>query len=188
MFDELRDSLRAFSGRLDPDERRRMSTGMREALVHAKLGLQDLRNGLAQTETRLSAEQKELDTVRRRQALAAQVDDQETVAIAERFASQHAERVAMLESKRMVQQQELTLAEREYEAMSAELRRVMSGLAPEASSPDAAAAREVDALLSDDPDAGLDLRDVPPPSRRSRADREADADARLADLKRRFGK
>jgi hypothetical protein len=188
MFDDLRDSLRAFSGRLDANERRRMSSGMRDALVHTKLALQDLRSGLAQTEARLAAEQTELDTVRRRQALAAQVDDQETVAIAERFAAQHAERVAMLETKRLAQQQELTLAQREYDEMAAELRRVVSGMAPEASSPEAAAAREVDALLSDDPDDGLDLRDVPPPSRRSRADREADADARLADLKRRLGK
>lgn len=188
MFDDLRDNLRAFSSRLDPNERRRMSSGMREALVHAKLALQDLRSGLAQTDARLAAEQRDLETVRRRQALAAEVDDQETVAIAERFAAQHAERVAMLETKRLAQQQELTLAEREYESMAAELRRVASGLAPEASSPEAAADREVDAQLSDDPDAGLDLSDVPPPSRRSRAEREADADARLADLKRRFGR
>lgn len=188
MFDDLRDSLRAFSARLDPNERRRMSTGMREALVHARLALQDLTKGLAQTGGRLAAEQAELDTVRRRQALAADAGDQETVAIAERFAMQHAERVAMLETKRMAQEQELTLAQREYDDMAAQLRRVMSGLAPEGSSHAAAAAREIDALLSDDPAPDIDLHDVPPPSRRSRVDREAEADERLADLKRRLGK
>lgn len=187
MFDEIRDTLRQFSSRLDPDERRRMGSGMREAMVHAKLAIQDMRTALTTTETRLKTEQAELDTVRRRQGLAAQIDDQETVAIAERFAAQHAERVAMLESKRMVQQQELELAEREYDAMSADLKRVISGFAPDPSSPEAAAAREVDALLSDDPSAaGVDL--PPPPSRRSRADREADAEARLAALKRQLGK
>jgi hypothetical protein len=188
MFDELRESLRHLSSRLDPDERRRMGGGMREAMVHAKLAIQDMRNALATTEARLRTEQAELDTVRRRQGLAAQIEDQETVAIAERFAAQHAERVGVLESQRMVQQQELSLAEREYESMAADLKRVMSGFAPDAASPEAAARREVDALLSDDPLAATEGADIPPAPRRSRADREADAEARLADLKRQLGK
>jgi len=193
MFDELRDSLRAFSSRLDPDERRRMSSGMREAIVHAKLAVNEMRAALTITEQRLRSEQTELDTVRRRQGLAADIGDHETVAIAERFAAQHAERVTVLESKHMVQQQELALAEREYESMSADLRRVMSGLAPEASgseasSAEASAAREVDALLGDEPLPSDDPLAAPPPSRRTRSEREADADARLADLKRKLGR
>jgi multidrug resistance efflux pump len=193
MFDELRDSLRAFSSRLDPDERRRMSSGMREAIVHAKLAVNEMRAALTITEQRLRSEQTELDTVRRRQGLAADIGDHETVAIAERFAAQHAERVTVLESKHMVQQQELALAEREYESMSADLRRVMSGLAPEASgseasSAEASAAREVDALLGDEPLPSDDPLAAPPASRRTRSEREADADARLADLKRKLGR
>jgi hypothetical protein len=193
MFDELRDSLRALSSRLDPDERRRMSSGMREAMVHAKLAVNEMRAALTATEQRLRSEQVELDTVRRRQGLAADIGDHETVAIAERFAAQHAERVTVLESKRMVQQQELALAEREYESMSADLRRVMSGLAPEGSgaearSAEAAAAREVDALLGDVPLPSDDPLAAPPPSRRTRSEREADAEARLADLKRKLGR
>jgi hypothetical protein len=191
MSDAFRDALRAFSSRLDPDERSRMSTGMREALVHAKLALQDVRAGLSTTEARLATEREELATVRRRQGLAADINDQETVAIAERFAAQHEERIAMLETKRMAQQQELTIAEREYESMSAELRRVRSGLAPEVASPDADAAREVNDLLSDDPAvAAAAGEDLSPRSaaRRTRAEREADAESRLADLKRKLGK
>jgi uncharacterized protein YbcI len=189
MFDELRDSLRAISSRLDPDERRRMGSGMRDAMVHAKLAITDMRGALAATEQRLATEQSELDTVRRRQGYAADIGDQETVAIAERFVAQHAERVAMLEAKRMVQQQELLLAEREYESMSADLRKVLSGVAPDANGPDAAAAREVEALLADDPMAMGDGLEAPPgPARRTRAEREADADARLADLKRKLGR
>lgn len=188
MFDELRDSLRNLSSRLDPDERRRMSSGMREAMMHAKLAVNDMRAALTATEQRLRTEQAELDTVRRRQGLAADIGDHETVAIAERFAAQHAERVAVLESKRMVQQQELSLAEREYESMSADLRRVMAGFAPEAAGADAAAAREVDALLNDEPLPADDPLAGPPPSRRTRSEREADAEARLADLKRKLGR
>jgi len=219
MFEPLRDALRGFSTRLDPDERRSMTQAMRDALVHAKLGLNDLRASLAATNARLAAERAELDTVRRRQGLAAQIGDQETVAIAERFAVQHQERVAMLETKQMVQQQELSLAERDYEDMSAELRLILSGVAPGARST-ASAPKEptvseerlaestldqtdpagVDELLDDsmtdamadrggDPLGGDPLADpFSSPTRRTRAEREADAEERLAALKRRMGK
>ena len=209
MFEPLRDALRGLSTRLDPDERRTMTQAMRDALVHAKLGLNDLRALLATTNTRLAAERAELETVRRRQGLAAQINDEETVAIAERFASQHQERVVMLETKQMVQQQELSLAERDYEEMSVELRLIKSGVAPGGRSKppgtafDAAAAAESvrsDGLSADlDPEektaAGVDgVLDDPLaeplvyPSRRTRAERDADAEQRLAALKRRMGK
>jgi len=190
MFDQLRDSLRALSDRLGPEERRRVVGSMRDAMVHAKMGLQDLRDGIATTQTRLLAEQQELDTVRRRLGLAAKINDAETVAIAERFASQHAERVAVLESKLMVQQQELSLAERELDEMSSQMRMAASGIAPGGIPPDVAAQREVDALFSDDGDTsqGQDSLADEAPVRRTRAEREADADERLAALKRRMGK
>lgn len=186
MFEELRDTLRTFSGRLPPDERRRVTTSMRDAMVHAKLAIRDLRDAASATETRVLAERTDLETVRRRQGLAAQIGDTETVDVAEKFAAQHAERVSMLESKLMVQQQELTLVEREYDDMSSQLRMAMAGVAPgAATSPDAAAARDVDALLSDAPPSTDEPMSLP---RRSRAEKEASAESRLADLKRRMGK
>jgi hypothetical protein len=145
-----------------------------------------LKEGARATESRLAAERAELDTVRRRQGLAAQINDAETVAIAERFAAQHAERVAMLESKLMVQQQEITMVEREYEEMSSQLRLAMAGVAPGGASADTAARREVDALLNDEP--SPESSSSAPPTRRTRAEKEADAESRLADLKRRMGK
>jgi len=207
MFEPLRDALRGFSTRLDPDERRTATQAMRDALVHAKLGLNDLRESLATTNTRLAAERAALDTVRRRQGLAAEINDQETVAIAERFAAQHHERVAMLETKQMVQQQELSLAERDYEGMAGELRLILSGVAPGAAtgarskdsgadldrgdSAPFGADDEVDDV-SDDAQVDLpaDLQTDPllSPGRRTRAERESDAEARLAALKRRMGK
>lgn len=157
-------------------------------MVHAKLAISDMRAALTVTDQRLRAEQAELDTVRRRQGYAADIGDNETVAIAERFASQHAERVAVLESKRMVQQQELALAEREYESMSAELRQVLSGVATDSHGYEAAAAREVNDAIGDVPGTdGIGIDTPPQAARRSRAEREADADARLADLKRKLG-
>ena len=215
MFDQLRDSLRALSDRLAPEERRRVVAAMRDAMVHAKLGVQDLRSGITVTETRLATERTELDTVRRRLGLAAQIGDSETVAIAERFATQHAERVAVLESKLMVQQQELTITERELEEMSSQLRMAASGIAPGGVSADVQAQRELDAFMSgamdgaaaNDGTAGSASQDGVSfggtfsggstmgeassrgaPARRSRAEREAEAEERLAALKRRMGK
>jgi len=184
MFEQIRDSLKGLSDRLAPEERRRVTSAMRDALVHAKLGISELKEGARVTESRLAAERAELDTVRRRQGLAAQINDAETVAIAERFAAQHADRVAMLESKLMVQQQEITMVEREYEEMSSQLRMAMAGVAPGGTSPDLAARREIDALLNDEatPESNA------PPARRTRAEKEADAESRLADLTRRMGK
>ncbi|MBL0169135.1 MAG: hypothetical protein IPP90_00190 [Gemmatimonadaceae bacterium] len=186
MFDQLRDSLRGLSDRLAPEERRRVTSSMRDALVHAKLALGELRDAARATEARVATERAELETVRRRQGLAAQINDAETVAIAERFAAQHAERVAVLEAKLQVQQQELSMVEREYDEMTTQLRMAMSGLAPGGASPEVAAQREVDALLADEPlpEPGA----AAPPPRRSRAEKEANAESRLADLKRRMGK
>lgn len=190
MFDQLRDSLRALSDRLEPDERRRVTGAMRDAMVHAKLAMQDLRDALLKTEQRLAVERSELETVKRRQGLAAQIGDAETVAIAERFAVQHAERIGVLESKRLVQQQELTLNDRELDAMSSQLRMAMSGLAPGGITADVAAQREVDAFLTDDPQAAQSqsTESEVAPVRRTRAERESDAEDRLAALKRRMGK
>ncbi|MES2522909.1 MAG: hypothetical protein V4617_09450 [Gemmatimonadota bacterium] len=187
MFDQLRDSLRSLSGRLPPEERRRVTSAMRDAMIHAKVSLQDLRDGIATTEGRLAKERAELDTVRRRQGLAAGIGDQETVAVAERFAAQHAERVLMLETKLMSQQQELTVAERELDDMSAQLRMAISGLDSNMGGHEAAAQREVEALLDDSVEGGTGSRESAP-ARRSRAEREADAEDRLAELKRRMGK
>ncbi len=198
MFDQLRDSLRSLSGRLAPEERRRVVSTMRDAMVHAKLALNDLRDGVRATERRLAEERESLETVRRRQGLAAGIGDTETVEIAERFAAQHAERVAMLETKLMAQQQELTVTERELDDMSQQLRLAMSGVDPNVHGPDVTARREVDALLDDS--VGADFTDgdrsatmdadsgEARPNRRTRAEREADAEDRLAALKRRMGK
>jgi len=82
MFEQIRDSLKGLSDRLAPEERRRVTSAMRDALVHAKLGISELKEGARVTESRLAAERAELDTVRRRQGLAAQINDAETVAIA----------------------------------------------------------------------------------------------------------
>ena len=181
MFEELKDSLRELiSTHLSPDDRRVAVHGMRDALVRAKLGLDDLRDGVAQTRARLSQEAGDLATSERRRLLAEQIQDAETIAVAAKFAEQHRERVAVLRPKLVAQEAELALAEREVADMTQQLRLAASGAmanpAPAATVPD-----ELDS------DAAL-ARDFDSLSRaQAREARDLDADARLAELKRRMG-
>ena len=189
MFDQLRDAMRGLSDRSAPDERRRVVHAMKDALVHAKLGVQDLQQAIAVTERRVAEERAELATVERRMGLAAQINDQETVTIAERYRTQHAERLQVLETKLMSQQQELTLMERELDEMSGQMRRAMSGLPIDGDATSARnAMREVENALGGDPARASSLDDEFQAPRMTRAEKEAVADDRLAALKRKFGK
>jgi hypothetical protein len=202
VFDNFRQSLQDLFGRgVSPEDRRSMLAHMRETLVQAKAGVNDLRDGLQQSRRRLEAERRELETVQRRRALAEGIGDAETIAVATRFQQHHAERVAVLEEKVRVQESELALVEREVEEMTQALKSAMAGVppagvatgrmtgGPAAGAPggdrfDEAARREVEEVLggdstSDDIEA---LR-----RQQARADRESEAARRLDELKRRMG-
>jgi hypothetical protein len=165
---------------------------MRETLVQARMGLDDLRKGVVETQARLTRERSELDTVRRRKQLAEGINDAETVAIADRYEKQHAERLALLERKLETQEAELAMVEREVGEMNAEFKLAAAGGTPGVSAgsgpinPDTAAEREAEAAMGDN--AGLrDELDSLARARR-RADAEMSADEKLAALKRRMGK
>ncbi|HMS03744.1 MAG TPA: hypothetical protein PKE51_12245 [Gemmatimonadaceae bacterium] len=187
MFDDLREALRGFGRTVDPSDRRAALASMKDALVHARLALQDLRAAVQTTERRLAAEREELATVVRRRGLAEQVGDQETVAVAERFVAQHAERVRVLEQKHAAQLDELSLAEREYDAMSRDLKRAMAGLPLGSASVEAAAMREVEEALGESPLGSRSEADAMSHAQRREA-REASAAERLAELKRKLGR
>jgi hypothetical protein len=118
------DRLFREQGRSDP---RAYAAGLREALVEARLGITTMREALAASERELASERKQLADAERRGRLAADLPDAETVAIAERFAARHRERVLVLERKIAVQRDELALAEREIEEMAAEHRSAAGG-------------------------------------------------------------
>lgn len=184
MFEDLRRSLQDLLSRATPPEERRSALArMRETLVQARMGLDDLREGLARTRARVEAERRELETVRRRKALAARIDDQETVAVAERFEALQAERLAVLERKASVQEAELALAEREVTAMTAEFKQAALGAPPGAAASSVTGGRAVPDPL----DAPIQELDALERARR-RAEREAAAEDQLAALKRRMGK
>lgn len=191
MFESLRKSLEELLDKATPPEERRViAARMKDTLVQARMGLDDLREGLEQTRRRLDLERRELETVRRRRTLAEAIADAETVRLAIQYETMHAERVDVLERKVAVQESELALGERDVASMAAELRAVMSGARPAVTpSPEAQAEAELDREL-DPTQGGAEARaEIDALGRqRARADREADADRRLEELKRRMGK
>ncbi len=181
MFEKLWQSLGDVArGSAPPEDRREALARMKETLVQARMGLDDLRGGLRVTEGRLAAERVELETAERRRGLAESIKDAETVALAERYAGQHRERVAVLEAKLAAQEQELVLVEREVAEMTSELKMAMSGVG---AGPAPSATLHADPL--DDGLAGT--MDAMGRAQR-RAAHEQSADERLAELKRRMGK
>ena len=182
MFDELRASISdLLAGRIAPEDRRAVMHSMKETLVRAKMGVEDLRQGLSQTRVRLGTERKELETVQRRKQLAANINDTETVSIAERYEKALAEKVEVLERKLAVQEAELMIVEQEVASMTADLKAAMAG-AGSVPPPSTAA----DVLSGDDDKSRAELDELLRARRRSASD--AEADARLAELKRRMGK
>lgn len=178
MFERLKETLRDALSRASSPQGRAALAQMRDALVQAKVGLADLREGVERTRTRLAAERGELDTVRRRGKLAADIDDRETVRIAEQYERKHAERVAVLEKKLAAQQEELTLAEHEIDEMTAQLRAAHVGAVP----PDVSPVSPPDPLAEAEGETDALRRDM------DRVAREATAQRQLDELKRRMGK
>lgn len=168
-----------------PEERRAGLARMKQTLVTARMGLDDLRGGVALTRQRLDVERRELETMRRRKGYAADINDSETVTLAEKYEAHHAERVEVLTRKLDAQEAELAIAERDVAEMTAELKQAMLGV-PGAPGIDDAARAEADAVLDDSSNIARDLDAMG--RARARSEREADAEQRLAELKRRMGK
>ena len=191
MFDKLRQSIENLvNGSASPEERRAAVSRMKETLVQARLGIEDLRGGVAETRQRLAVERAALETVRRRKGLAQGIDDRETVAIAERYERHHAERVEVLERKLSAQEGEVMIAEREVEEMTVELRAAADArVAPGTTRGGVAGA--AGGMAAEDLDVdGAGVRDELDSLARSRrrAERDAAAEERLAELKRQMGK
>jgi hypothetical protein len=158
---------------------------MKDTLVQARMGLDDLREGLEKARQRLTAEERELETIRRRKQLAEGINDRETVDIAVKYEQMHVERVDVLRQKVTAQEAELMLAERDVETMSAELKAVMARTDPRATGGGPALNEPTEPEVESG-----NLRDEIDSLGRARAhaDREADAARRLDELKRRMGK
>jgi hypothetical protein len=185
VFDRLRDSLRAALASATPGDLRELTREMREAVVDAKVAVDEMRVALTRTEAELGAERQRLADAERRGRLAAEIQDQETVQIAERFAARHGERVAVLERKLAAQREELALAERDLGEMHAQLKSA-EGPQGAADASTEQAWREVQAAGGARP--GVDLQDELLKADMDRVARERAADEQLDLLKKKLGK
>jgi hypothetical protein len=190
MFESFRQSLSDLMDRATPPEERRAGLArMKQTLVQAKMGLEDLRQGVVVTRKRLEQETRELETMRRRKSAATGINDAETVGLAEKYETIHAERAEVLRRKLEAQEAELVLVEREVSEMTVEFKNAVSGAGgggPGTTSRDAEARAEADSILDD----GASVREEIDALGRSgaRSAREAEAERQLAELKRRMGK
>ena len=189
MFEDVRQAFRELlNGNVAPEDRRAMLVEMRETLVRAKLALDDLRNGVAATQKKLTAERNELETIRRRRALAERIQDTETVEVAIRFETLQGERLALLERRLEVETSELAMVEREVAEMTAQYKAAGAGVGSGLRPGGAGTAPVTDAELGlGERDSGLANEFDSLDRARRRAASEADAETRLAELKRRMG-
>lgn len=131
MFERLRDALKAaLDAATPPGNLRDLALQMREAVVDAKVAVEEIRSAVTRTDLELAAERQRLADAERRGRLAAEIQDQETVQVAERFAAKHRERAGVLERKLSAQRDELALAERELSEMQGQLKTADLGATP----------------------------------------------------------
>ena len=196
MFESLRATIGdLLGGRVAPADRRAVITEMKRALVQAKLGVEDLREGVELTRRRVTTEREQLETATRRRSLAEGINDAETAAIAAKYEAQHGERLGVLERKLEVQLAELGLVERDYDEMVAQLKQADRGAGGGMAAGAAQAAMGGTTGGLSDEELGLPPNDAPLRSeidalgrQRQRADREAGADAALEALKKKMGR
>lgn len=154
---------------------------MHQAVIDLRAAVGKMRQDYLVTQQQLQAERQARDDADRRGKLAAGIQDQETVAVAERFVAKHTERLAVLEQKLAAQTAELGLAERELADMTEQLKRV------DRERPQAAAAwRNIEAAGGTRPE--TDVRDDLLRGQMDRVAREAEAEEQLKALKRKMGK
>jgi hypothetical protein len=163
-----------------PADLRALARQMREAVVDAKVAVQEIQDAVVRTDRELAIERQRLADAERRGRLAGEIQDQETVSVAERFTAKHRERISVLERKRAAQREELALAERELEEMHAQLK------IAERDRPAMEARRSADAAGASEPD--LDLQGDLLKSDFDRAAREEAAARQLEELKKKMRK
>jgi len=165
-----------------------LSARMREAVIEAKVGVREMREALARTQAELAAESQQLADAERRGRLAAEIQDKETVEVAERFAARHRERVAVMERKLAAQKDELVLAERELAEMQSQLELAVKGRGPGGGGTRSVeeAWREVQSAGGARP--GTDVQDELLKSDLERQRRDAQADRQLEELKKKMKK
>jgi len=184
LFERLRDAFQAALDAASPGDLREVAARMREAVIEAKVGVREVREAVARTDAELTVERHRLADAERRGRLASEIQDKETVEVAERFAVKHRERLAVLERKAAAQRDELALAERELSEMQGQLERAAKAQGGGGSVEQAW--RDLQAAGGTRP--GVDPRDELLRADMDRAQRDAEAQRQLEEIKKRMRK
>lgn len=186
MFEGLRARLeKLLADHTPPGDPRARAAQLHAALIETKVAVGTMRDALAVTERALGAERQQLQDAERRGRLAAQVPDPQTVRVAEQFVTRHRERIQVLEKKLALQQEELSLAERDLGQLLAEFRGSRTGGAEGGRTPAQEAAwRDVEAAGGTSPETDLEGELLKSDLDRKRID--AAVEAQLEHLKRKM--
>lgn len=187
MFDGLKARLEKLLAEATPaGDPRARTAQLHAALLETKVAVGTMRDALAASERALEAERQQLADAERRGRLAAQVPDPETVAVAERFAERHRERIGVLEKRVALQQEELRLAERDLEQLSTEYKNARMGTEPGRTPQQEAAWRDLEAAGGVRPE--TDVEDELLKSRLSQQQMDQAVQAQLDHLKKKLGR
>ena len=188
MFERLRDSLRAaLDAATPPGDLRDLARQMREAVVEAKVAVQEIVEARRRTEREVAVERQRLADAERRGRLAGEIQDADTVEVAGRYATKHRERVAVLEQKLAAQQAEQALAERDLAEMLVQLKTAEQGRPlTQAERSTEAAWRDIQSAGGARP--GTDVKDELLKADLDRVHREAAAERQLEELKKKMRK
>ncbi|WP_420129247.1 PspA/IM30 family protein [Longimicrobium sp.] len=207
LFSTAWDAFLAELGRRDPaDHVAELLSGMRREMVQARAALPLYDDAVRAADAELVRERKALEDAVRRGGLAERIGDAETVRVAAEFAERHRTRVAVLEDKARAARAEQEMRAREVQDMTRrykeadanrfvllnDIRRAQSQSrlddTGEAKAFDdfgrAADKIETEIGYQEALDELDDLASPPPPPP---PDRDAEVDARLAEMKRRMG-
>jgi phage shock protein A len=221
MFDDLRAAFREaldnFNAELNrdrvPETADRLLRGMKRELVDSKAMISELERQVQRAEQEVERERTDAATARRREELARRIGDEETAAVARKYAERHEERHRLLERKAATLREELTLRRRDTDEMLAKYQEASKKRDALASTAGRSAAREsihaADDLFSEldrmaeavegeraqaEAAEALDDLDLDGTSRSDfhvdldEPREELDVDAALAELKRRMGR
>ena len=188
MFNRLRDALeRALAAATPPPDLGAIAAQMREAVIEQKAAVRALQEELDKAATLLAHQQGELATAERRREQAASISDAETMDVADKYIAKLKERVPVLEKKVAAQREELALAERDLGEMTTQLAEAARR------GPETVSGRSAEAAWNELGKGGMDrpetdLEGELLKGRMQRAEREAVADAKLDELKKRMGR
>ncbi len=187
MFEKLKAALeRALEAATPPPDLGEIAARMREAVIEQKAAVKGLEIELVRSDELLTSQRSELATAQRRREAAAAINDAETVAVADKFITRLTERTAVLEKKVAAQKEELALAQGDLTEMTAQLQEA-ARKSPQAAGRSAEAAWQgLGQAGMDRPEADLEHELLK--GRMERAAREAQADAKLDELKKRMGR